>query len=928
MSLFQSLTVGVAGMQSQATKLGVVSDNIANVNTVGYKGGVATFKTLLNGFNGSTYTAGGVQSGYQQTNQKSGLRAATDSPTDLSITGRGFFPVSDSATGTTIYYTRAGSFTKNSNGDFINSNGYFLKGWRLDNDGNLPTALNSPTLTKSAAEAALVPINIDGLTVAAIPTTGVALRANLKASETIVANNNFNIVASLLSSQEALPTTTVDITATLKASETILTATGYDPLNNTANMASGTFVTPNFTVPITVYDGAGVARTVNAAFLKTGVHTWAVEIYTQNATDITPAVGFPPKLIASGNVTFNADGTLATIDPALSAPTAIQWNTPVSASTVTFDFGTVGTATGLQEGTTSSTTLLSFAGNLQSSQAATSILTYDPLDNANNMASQTVAPHFTLPLTIYDSTGTARDVKISYLKTGTATWAVEVYAQTATDITPATGFPPGLIASGTLAFDGSGILSSVSAGLSGADVVWNSPAATSSSTFSFGTIGAIDGIRESTASFASTYTIQPDPVVYSKSVTATGDYDPTVEALSMSGGLVIPHYTTTATMVDNSGVTRDVALNFIKTANNTWAVEVTAQPVTDLNTATGAIPGQIAYGTVTFNADGSLATISPSLSNTIEVDWTGTTEINSLQYNWGAIGSTSGIKELTGPGGVYSSTLTLAGSYSPLDTDKSMASGNTSSHLIRAVDVVDQNGVLKTLNFGFLKTGINTWAVEIWAKNAADVTTVDGQIAHGIVTFNGDGTLASITPALSDPVGVLWTTGTPSAITLDLGTAGAMEGTPEAAIAGAVTGLADGLTQSFGPYQVRGATQNGSVAGENAIISIDEEGHVIGSYENGSVRRLFKIPLAQFISPDKLEALTGNVFVQTRNSGDALYFQPGQSQQSGIASNSLESSNVDLSNELSNMIIAQRSYQSNSKLITTTDNMLETIFRM
>jgi len=747
MSLFQSFTVGVSGMKSQASKIGVVSDNIANVNTVGYKGGIAQFHTLVNEFASNAYIAGGVKPGTQQTNQKSGLITNTDSATDLAISGRGFFAVSaESAVGSSIVYTRAGSFSKNEDGDFVNSAGYFLKGWLLDENGNLPAGLDSSTITQSAAEAALQSINVDNLSIAAITTSSISLQANLKSTATALANSNATFVGNLSSTQAAAPSTTVAITSNLRSAEVVVAPTlGYDPMNGVANMASG-IIPPNYSVPVTAYDAAGTERTLKVSYLKTAANTWAVEIYAPQTSDITPATGFPAGLIASGTVTFNGDGTLATISPELTTATAIDWNSPSSTSTLAFNFGTVGTAT---------------------------------------------------------------------------------------------------------------------------------------------------NIRQSTDSYTGLSLARPD-------------YNPTVDATSMTSGAVAPHYTTTLSVTDNTGVPRDVALNFIKTGTNMWDVEVTAQPITDL--IPGTVPGQIAYGSVTFNADGALATISPSLSNPLAIDWINTTEINSLEIDWGTPNLSNGLSQLNA---AFSGSSTIVQNYSATDDARNMTSGAVTPQFNRPISVVDSGGNLRTLNFNFLKTNTNTWSIEIAAGDATDVTSPTALIAHGVVTFNGNGTLASMSASLSDPIDIAWSSG-PATVQLDLGT----------------IGLGDGMTQFDTMFQVRSLSQNGSVAGENAEISIDEDGFVIGTYANGSVRRLYQIPLAEFLSPDKLEALSSNIFSQTRYSGAAVYFQPGSAQESTIGSNSLEASNVDMANELSNMLIAQRAYQSNSKLITTTNSMLETLTQM
>jgi flagellar hook protein FlgE len=125
--------------------LSVASSNIANVNTVGYKAASTQFSTLLASAAGSSdpssasVTAQALQNVTQQ-----GLPTSTDSPTDLAISGNGFFVVSQSPTSTSsLEYTRAGSFSGDSNGNLKNAAGFYLMGWVLDTSGNPPTNPNT-----------------------------------------------------------------------------------------------------------------------------------------------------------------------------------------------------------------------------------------------------------------------------------------------------------------------------------------------------------------------------------------------------------------------------------------------------------------------------------------------------------------------------------------------------------------------------------------------------------------------------------------------------------------------------------------------------------------------------------------------------------------------------------------------------------------
>src|SRR6266481_2908757 len=151
MSLFGALIIGVAGLDANSRALNVASSNIANVNTVGYKASDNAFSTLLASSGGSVAdsASGVIANRIQHVTQQGGINS-TQSATDLALSGNGFFvvsptPAGSSGTGQSFLYTRAGSFTPDSNGNLKNSAGLYLKGWPLDSSGAVPTNRNDLT---------------------------------------------------------------------------------------------------------------------------------------------------------------------------------------------------------------------------------------------------------------------------------------------------------------------------------------------------------------------------------------------------------------------------------------------------------------------------------------------------------------------------------------------------------------------------------------------------------------------------------------------------------------------------------------------------------------------------------------------------------------------------------------------------------------
>jgi flagellar hook protein FlgE len=300
MSLTGAMMIGVTGLNANSKALSIASSNIANVNTVGYKAGQNNFSTLLADSMGSgdISSQGVISIGTQNVTQQ-GLLQTTQSPTDLGINGNGFFVVNQLSDGSgRTLYTRAGNFTPDSNGDLKNAAGFYLMGWPVDINGNIPTDRND-----------MSPVNVAGLSGKAQATTEMTVQANLQASTA---------------------------------------AKAY----TTGQMASGA-VTPDFTRTINVYDSQGGAQPLGISFVKTGANTWAYEVSYQGAS--TNITGTNP--IATGTMTFNSDGTLANADGSATPATGminvtVPWNPATSGlqpQALSLNMGTVGSSDGLTQ---------------------------------------------------------------------------------------------------------------------------------------------------------------------------------------------------------------------------------------------------------------------------------------------------------------------------------------------------------------------------------------------------------------------------------------------------------------------------------------------------------------------------------------------------------------------------------------------------
>ncbi len=188
MSLFGALSSGVSGLTAQSSAMGAISDNITNVNTVGYKNTRVDFQTLVTKQTSSTfYSAGGVQSKPRSDTGVQGLLQASTSSTDISISGQGYFVVNEAGVPTNqdkYLYTRAGSFFQDNDGYLRNTSGYYLQGWPTDASGTVVTVSGTGTANQNIVSTTyLETVNLNRVGGTASATTSIAIGANLPAND-------------------------------------------------------------------------------------------------------------------------------------------------------------------------------------------------------------------------------------------------------------------------------------------------------------------------------------------------------------------------------------------------------------------------------------------------------------------------------------------------------------------------------------------------------------------------------------------------------------------------------------------------------------------------------------------------------------------------------------------------------------------------
>jgi len=226
---------------------------------------------------------------------------------------------------------------------------------------------------------------------------------------------------------------------------------------------------------------------------------------------------------------------------------------------------------------------------------------------------------------------------------------------------------------------------------------------------------------------------------------------------------------------------------------------------------------------------------------------------------------------------------------------------NTSYNNSYTTQVYDSLGREHTLNQYFVKTGENAWEVHYYMDDAPVTSGGAEQVQK--LTFNSQG-------VLTDPSGAV-------GLTADIAGANAI-----------TIDMTYGGTSQYGSdFSVSKNKGDGYASGERTGQAIDQDGCVYATFSNGERLLQGQLVLANFANPNGLAAQDGTTWAQTASSGAPLTGTPGTGLLGSVVSGALESSNVDLTSELVGLMTAQRNYQANTKVISTNDNMMNSLFQ-
>lgn len=245
------------------------------------------------------------------------------------------------------------------------------------------------------------------------------------------------------------------------------------------------------------------------------------------------------------------------------------------------------------------------------------------------------------------------------------------------------------------------------------------------------------------------------------------------------------------------------------------------------------------------------------------------------------------------------------------------------------VQIYDSLGSAHTATLTFTPvTGSSEWDMSISMPDETTATTrtVRVQFGNAATPASASGTLGSFTSAVGVTPSASTVTGDPASIsfTTDFG-----EGAQSITLNLGEIGQAQGLTQYAGTqFSVRNISQNGVPPGSYSGLSIGDNGDVTINYDNGQSRVVARIPFVTFSDPDALQRLDGQAFMRTPESGEARVTEVASDGAGRLVVGSIERSNVDIATEFTKLIVAQRAYTANTKVVTTSDEMLQDTINM
>jgi len=843
--MMRSLWSGVSGMQAHQIAIDVEGNNIANVNTAGFKYSRANFSDILSQtprvatapqgeLGGQNAMQIGLGTSINSTTRifSQGTLTSTDKNTDLALQGNGFFVVSPDG-GTTRYYTRNGDFLRDKAGNFVNESGHIVQGWTRDEEtGTIDTTAPIKNIVIK-----------EGLTTPARATKEMKVKGNLDSGNAI-GNRSTPIYSldsvtggrdfdgdDLRSNSEIHSENDVNANEfyTNAKNEQVLTERGVDlgvtfnELGNGLALRDGQGIWVSYANAVTKNPfQIGSANPANIGqFTSPSQRTLNI---TLNNTTITATVNNISEVAAAINAQYNNTGVRAEISEGYKLTLINRNNSGTTANTKNIHLVVNGTDnTGMAAGTHGGT--LNIITAYQYKYNSSSV-------TANHQANDGI------PRSVH----TTEDLRAAIQKD------MRAYVD----------------------YNGDGML--------GGAAIGTPPSLTAGEAI----LAASDAAKLATNKYNAAY----NEAINSGLGVAAAETAGKAAASTALGTLSSLAYKTAydAATTHTAGLAAIRAMVDMTDLNDGAKLTVNKQGQYQLENPASGVADQPIYMTVT-----GLTQEASSGGNAISENTKLTTIMSALE---GAMSSGQAVRT--------SGALMM------------------SSHGATA-EIYDSLGSKHTVSIKWAKTGTTSdggteWSMIIQVPEPAEINFSGSgprNVLTGSLRFNSNGSLASFNPA-----GFSFTANNGSAagqsVRLNFGL-----GTDF-----------NGLTSFDKKSSTDSIAQDGYAGGTLTNLKVDENGTIIGTFSNGKSFGLAQVAVATFTNQEGLHAEGENVFSMTSNSGEAVIGTAGSGDKGTIAAAKLEASNVDLSRALTQLIVIQRGYQANSKTITTSDEMLNTLLQL
>lgn len=851
----RSLWSGISGLSAHQVAMDVESDNIANVNTTGFKYSRTNFQDLLSqnvrggtspqgklgGRNplqiGSGTTVATVERIFSQ-----GANQNTDKQTDLSIQGDGFFVVSGDK-GKTYNYTRAGNFNFDANGNYVMPSGLIVQGWLSDKNYEIDSTKPLENITIDPA-----------MTTPAKATSKVEIDANLNSGTTVVhkspisttvsVDDDFNDLYTLDGSTISLKSGIDELVLTLErtfdvaGTQTQSTSTKTFTYGQSDSESDGFFTTVKDLLDEINYNLRDSTGIYNNRVVLTGDGRIAGAGHITGVVDTATTNTYLSDMFSEiGNGTFQSE------------PLKRIQNGFLGSDDVGELFNEDGDAYMLREGQ-------GIKVNVERLGETRNFIYREPhtdndLDYLNNDFQSTA-----------DITTADADQGFRWLK------------------------------------DSSG----------------NQAFMTTGQQIQFTFDSTVSGLTTKTYSYGTEFTTIQDLLNQIK-----------IDISNAGKTVELTFNETTGKIEDSSGILTAVAVT-----DSTGAAGVAGGPLDNLNTIFSSLTGAGTSSGEFRKNDTYYFTDIQELVNLYQlaIDDSGDINTSSIQ-NKATVGinedgritvkndgtnsfniSTTGYPDSILANQLFQESLSaLTGAIAPDATSYSQRMF-AATHAT-SIEVFSSAGSKHAVTINFRKestsTDASTPSVWNWYVEAPEPSTFDYP-ASGVIKFNEDGSLQSFSPPT---------------LTFNPNT-GASSGQIVQLDFGSINGF-NGITSFAAESSTSARNRDGYAGGFLREISVDQTGTIIGIFSNDQNFKLGQVALATFANNAGLQSQGSNIFSKSPNSGEENIGTAGTGSRGGITPSTLEMSNVDLSDSLTNLIVVQRGYQANSKTITTSDQMLQTL---